>query len=122
MQSKNAKQMSDKQRAAGQKILALVRGAIDLASDGDAELSWRLRRYVYIRMMYEERGNPAQRKKLKIAKIEAQKGKCAMCGKLLPKIGAELDRIDQLAGYTPDNTRLLCHWCHRKDQERLAFK
>jgi hypothetical protein len=33
-------------------------------------------------------------------KFGAQKGKCAICRKPLRRTGAELDRIDELAGYS----------------------
>ena len=62
-----------------------------------------------------------QRKLLKLKKMVAQKGKCALCAKDLPERGAELDRFDPVKGYTMENTRLICHECHRAEQEKKGW-
>jgi hypothetical protein len=36
-------------------------------------LAWATRRYIYIRLQHDERGNPMQRKLLKLKKMAAQK-------------------------------------------------
>jgi hypothetical protein len=42
-----------------------------------ARLAFALRRYVYKNLSYDERGTPAERTKLKLAKLMEQDGKCA---------------------------------------------
>ncbi|HXM00220.1 MAG TPA: hypothetical protein VN932_09835 [Rhizomicrobium sp.] len=51
----------------------------------------------------------------------AQNGICALCPEKLPEKEAELDRIDPYSGYTPENTRLIHHACHRKQQAERGF-
>ena len=117
----NTRKLIDAERESAKAILENVRQQIATAADGDAPLLWAIRRYVYIRLQHDERGNPAQRKTLKLKKWVAQKGKCAMCGGELPERGAELDRLDPMKGYTAGNTRLVCHDCHRADQQEKGF-
>ena len=84
-------------------------------------MGWALRRFVYTRLMHEERGKPMQRRVLKLNKMISQRGLCFDCGAELPKRGAELDRIQAMEGYTEENTHLVCHECHRKSQEERGF-
>jgi len=72
--------------------------------------------------MYWERGTPAQRRKLKVQKYAGQGGKCSICGSEIKQHGSGLDRFDPILGYTPENTRLLCHDCHVADQKSKRFK
>jgi hypothetical protein len=51
-------------------ILSSVRSQIAVASDGDLELAWALRRKVYKELTYDERGKPGHRSKLKALKRE----------------------------------------------------
>ena len=104
-----------------QAILENVRIEIARAGEKDPNLAWAIRRYVYIRLQHDERGKPAQRRILKLKKMVEQNGKCALCGEILPEQGAELDRFDAMKGYTRENTRLLCHTCHRKEQAQRGF-
>lgn len=122
MLAKKAKQLSESDRAAAKKLLARIRERIRALSRGKKEKIWRMRRYVYLRLLYDERGTSMHRRKLKRMKHAAQNGLCAMCRMDLPLSGAELDRIVQIDGYADKNTRLLCHTCHRKDQERIAYR
>ena len=117
----SARRMTETQRELAKTILATVREQIHARSGGDAELAWAMRRYIYIRLQHDERGNPMQRKLLKLKKMIAQKGKCALCGGELPERGAELDRFDAMKGYTEANTRLLCHKCHQDEQARKGY-
>jgi hypothetical protein len=91
------------------------------AAAGDQRFLFSLRRYIWKRLEFDERGRPSDRKKVKFAKIIEQKGVCALCSKALPKRGAELDRFDPEKGYTEENTRLLCHDCHREQQSLKNF-
>lgn len=49
-------------------ILSSVRSQIAKASRGDLDLAWALRRKVYKELIYDERGKPAHRIKLKALK------------------------------------------------------
>ena len=115
------RRLTEAERESAKEVLDSVRQQIATAASGDARLLWAVRRYVYIRLQHDERGNPAQRRTLKLKKWVAQKGKCAMCDGDLPDRGAELDRLDTMKSYTMDNTRLVCHDCHRADQEKKGF-
>ena len=72
--------------------------------------------------MHDERGKPMQRRKLQILMWNKQKGKCAICRRLLKIKGAELDRKSAPKGYVEENVRLVHHLCHRKDQARKNFQ
>jgi hypothetical protein len=113
--------LTPEQSEAANKLLDHVRAQLKEMSGGDERLHFSLRRRIYVRLSYDERGNPMQRKKLKDRKWKEQRGKCAGCGGDLPISGAELDRTDAVLGYTPENTKLVCHVCHRKQQEERGF-
>ncbi len=98
-----------------------VRAKLDVASAGDADLLWALRRKLAKELSYLERGKPMERKALKLAKRVQQRGLCAICGQPLPESGAVLDRIVAMAGYTLENTRLVHHECDRKLQAERGF-
>jgi hypothetical protein len=102
-------------------LLNEIRTRLDQLSDGDRALLFALRRRIYIRLSYDERGTPAQRSKLKNTKWKEQRGKCSICNEDLPVSEAELDRLDAVAGYTAANTQLIHHACHRKQQADRGF-
>lgn len=115
------RQLSDDERNAAREILQNIHEQLDNASSGDHDLLWAIRRYIYKQLMYDERGNPMVRKKLKELKWKTQKGLCALCGKELPVKGAELDRIITQKGYAEENIRLIHHDCHIEQQERKGY-
>ena len=117
----NTRRLTVDERTAANMILVRIRNALTKKSSGDSNLLWAMRRYVYIRLQFDERGNPMQRRNLKRKKMAAQKGICPICGKQLPQKGAELDRLSAMKGYTEQNTRLVCHGCHREDQAKKKF-
>jgi hypothetical protein len=80
-----------------------------------------MRRYIARRLEFDERGTPMQRRKLKEQKWKRQRGLCATCACELPERGSELDRFEATEGYSDENTRLVCHNCHRKSQEEKNF-
>ena len=116
-----SRRLSEDEQELGREILQKVRGLLHGGAKGDAGLLWALRRYVYVRLQHDERGKPLQRKILKLKKMATQKGLCALCGKELPERGAELDRLIAMDGYTEENTRLVCHECHRNTQAERGF-
>jgi hypothetical protein len=58
----------------------IVRDAVEkyLAAD-NADLLWALRRKIAKQLIYDERGTPMQRRKVKREKLKEQKGICALC-------------------------------------------
>ena len=104
-------------------LLDQVRVALDALSGGDGALLFAYRRHIAKKLSYDERSTPAKRKSLKRRKLIAQEGKCALCGGPLPPaaLGAVLDRLNTMDGYTDSNTRLLCRDCDLKTQRERAF-
>ena len=72
--------------------------------------------------MYDERGKPAQRGKLKNFMWKKQKGVCSICKKELPMKDIELDRFEAIKGYVEENVRLIHHDCHLKSQAEKGYK
>ncbi|HEY3155364.1 MAG TPA: hypothetical protein VGK76_01890 [Candidatus Eisenbacteria bacterium] len=102
-------------------ILEEVRAKLRGTSRGDEALHWALRRKLTKELMYDERGKPLHRVKLKALKRGEQGGKCALCHCELPERNAVLDRLEAMKGYTADNTRLLCPDCDHKAQVERGF-
>lgn len=115
------RQLSDQEREVAKDLLLQLRKGMTIAAKEDREYAWALRRYIYTRLIHDERGNPTERKKLKFKKMVEQEAKCAECGEKLPEKGSELDRFDAMKGYTSENTRLVCHSCHRSMQAKKGF-
>jgi ribosomal protein L44E len=103
-------------------LFADVKETLEELSGGDRELLFALRRKLSKELSYLERGKPMERKLLKAAKRAEQRGLCARCAQDLPLQGAELDRLEAMAGYTTENTRLLCHACHVAVQVERGFR
>ncbi len=103
-------------------LLKTVRDRLLELSGRDVGLLFALRRKLAKELTYDERGKPLARVKMKIRKRAEQGGRCAMCQTELPERGAVLDRVEAMAGYTPENTRLLCPACDAKFQHERGFK
>lgn len=117
-----SRRLTKDEAAKADDLLAHVKEIVTDAAGGDAVLLFALRRRLFARLVYWERGTPAERTKLKAVKWQAQNGLFAMCGEAMDQKGAELDRADPVLGYTAENTRLVHHTCHRKDQEAKRFR
>ncbi len=104
-------------------LLADVRQSIAHLAADDPTLLFAFRRKLAKELIFDERSKPSKRKMLKRRKLLAQNGKCANCGEDLPSggFGAVLDRIEAMAGYTDDNTHLICSSCDQKIQMRRGF-
>lgn len=102
-------------------LLQDIRQRIDVLGGGDANLRFAYNRMIYIRLTYDERGNPVQRRKLKDQKWKEQRGLCAECGKELPTRYTVLDRLDAMLGYNAANTRLIHPDCDYKAQEGKGY-
>jgi uncharacterized protein with PIN domain len=109
------------QREAILPVLERLRADIRSLAGEDESALFQMRRYIAKRLEFDERGNPQMRKKLKDTKWKKQRGLCAQCNGELPIRGAELDRTLAPLGYTEENTRLVCHACHRSSQEAKNF-
>ena len=103
-------------------VLEKVREQLaDLAGDDSLRLH-SMRRYIAKRLEFDERGNPAQRRKLKDLMWKKQMGKCAICEEQLPESGTELDRFVAVDGYVEGNVRLVHHQCHCDDQAAKSYR
>lgn len=102
-------------------LLEIVRGRLVAISAGDDALLWALRRKVYKELLYDERGKPSHRRRLKRRKREEQDGLCAVCGEPLPERYTVLDRFEAMDGYTMGNTRLIHRHCDEKTQEKRSY-
>jgi hypothetical protein len=112
-------ELSEPDRLTARALLDDLRAKIGIASAGDDALRFQLKRYIAKRLEFDERGTPTHRRRLKEEKRKAQNNLCASCEEDLPTTGAELHRVRAIAGYTPENTRLLCPRCHA-NAEALA--
>lgn len=115
------RRLTNEERTRANQLLLEVRGRLKELSNDDTSLEWALRRYVYIRLQHDERGNPMERRMLKAKLMIRQQGMCSVCNGLLPKKGAVLDRLEAMRGYTEENTRLLCPSCDRAVQEQRHY-
>ena len=118
----NGNRLEGKALDQARNILADVRKQIQKAASKGPILLFRIRRYVAIRLIYDERGTPMQRRGLKEKKRIQQANACANCKSLLAAKGAVLDRLIALDGYTESNTRLLCPLCDSRIQSDRGFK
>ncbi len=102
-------------------LLDDVRAKIRVLGGGDAELEFAYRRKVFKELSYDERDKPAVRSRLKAQKRAEQKGVCPLCKNALPDKYCVLDRFHAAAGYTADNTRLICQPCDTETQRSRGY-
>jgi hypothetical protein len=103
-------------------LLASIRERLVALAEGDLQLHFAYRRKIAKELTYDERKKPMQRRMLKLEKRALQRGLCAACGEELPEKYTVLDRLDAIAGYTNENTRLVCETCDRRVQKERGFK
>src|SRR4051794_475035 len=113
--------LSPAQIAAAITLHNSIRKRLDRLSASDPELLFALRRRLVVKLTHDERGTPAHRNKIKRLKRVEQNGMCPICSKELPSKYAELDRFVASAGYTMENTRLVHHDCHIRDQAEKSY-
>ncbi len=95
----------------GDEILRQTRIAITEAANGNADLRFKINRWVYARLMQDER---QQKKPFKQALWDSGIRACQICGKPFPSLrGVHLHRIDASKDYDIDNCQLLCKLCHK---------
>ena len=102
-------------------LLAEIRTKLNQLAGNDPLLLFAYRRKVYKELIYDERGKPADRGKLKALKWGQQNGRCAHCGEELPLKYSELDRREAADGYTVENTDLVHARCHQARQEAKGY-
>lgn len=98
-----------------------VTGRMQELSRGASDLLWALRRKLAKSLVYDERGTPMHRRRIKTLKRAEQQGLCAICREPLPERGAVLDRLEAMQGYTLANTRLLCRECDERVQAERKY-
>jgi hypothetical protein len=102
-------------------LLTMVRAGLRQLAGADFELLFALRRKVYKELVYDERDKPMVRRRLKAQKRQQQGGLCAICSQLLPEKYCVLDRFNAAAGYTAENTRLICPGCDIATQQSRGY-
>jgi hypothetical protein len=108
--------------AAANTLLTEIRQRLAAMSNGDEQLYWALRRKVTKELSFDERGKPAERRKLKEAKWKSQRGICPLCQGPLPEKYCVLDRFEAMGGYTSENTRLICTACDTQVQCSRGYR
>jgi hypothetical protein len=103
-------------------ILDSLRKRLRKVSGDDPAFHWALRRKIAKELVYDERGKPNHRRKLKTLKRNEQSGICPGCQEPLPATYCVLDRLEATAGYTVENTRLLCQDCDFRIQKERGYK
>ena len=98
-----------------------TRERLPARASSDAALLWALRRKLAKELVYDERRKPTYRKTLKHRKRVEQHELCAICKELLSARGAVLDRLEAMAGYARDNTRLICPRRDGETQDLRGF-
>jgi len=95
----------------GDEILRQTRIFITEAANGDADLRFKINRWVYARLMQDE---IQTKKPFKQALWDLGIRACQICGKPFSSLkGVHLYRVDASKDYGIDNCQLLCSLCHK---------
>ena len=98
-----------------EEILAQARKLVEEHAGGDVDRWWYANRFVFARMMLDERKTKTAIKQRLLA--EAQP--CQFCGKpFAEKKNIHLHRLDQDKGYSDGNCVLAHQECHQKEHRR----
>jgi hypothetical protein len=115
------RRLTSDELVAVRELLDSIRARLQSLSGGDPELLFAYRRKIYKELTYDERGKPADRRQLKALKRGEQHGICPLCNKPLPEKYCVLDRFEAAAGYTAENTRLICQPCDIAAQSAKGY-
>lgn len=115
------RQLTEQELEQANGLLEEIRERLEELAGGDKELLFAYRRKIYKELTYDERGKPAQRKKLKDQKRADQDNLCTICGESLPEKYVVLDRHCAVDGYTRENTRLIHQRCDAYTQEACGY-
>ena len=102
-------------------LLGDIRERLDALAGGDPLLLFAYRRKIAKELVYDERGKPGIRGKLKALKWGLQDRRCAHCGEEMPLKYSELDRKNAADGYTVENTELVHAKCHQARQAAKGY-
>jgi len=98
-----------------------IRSKLTAYAGDDRELLFRMRRKISRVLVNDERGNPADRKRLKEKKWRLQNGRCQFCDQAMPIKGSHLHRHKAIDGYTVENTDLVHAECHHRQQDEVGY-
>ena len=104
--------LNPQQTADADALFTRLKADLLALSGGDEDLLFNFRRKMYKELMYDERGTPLARQRLKKATWKLQEGKCAVCGKELAFEGSELERIYAPKGFVEGNVKVVHHECN----------
>lgn len=104
--------LNPEQMAQADALFAKLKADLFALSNGDDDLLFNFRRQMYKSLMYDERGTPLARQRLKKATWQKQESKCAVCGLELPLEGAEIDRLIPSKGFVEGNVKVVHHECN----------
>ena len=115
-------QLKKPQLKQAKELLDEIRDKIKALADNDHSLIFAFRRKIRKELMYDERGKPVQRRKLKDLMWKKQKGICPDCRKELPLKYGVLDRTEAIKGYIEENVELICPDCDKKRQQERGYR
>jgi hypothetical protein len=113
--------LDQEQLAKARALVVDILARLKTLSGEDKELLFAYRRKVAKELIYAERSGPMARRKLKAQKRKEQGGLYVRCHKTLPEKYAVLDRTVASAGYTSENTKLICETCDRSIQAERGY-
>lgn len=112
MKKVKMKTKKEKVKQIGDEILEHTRFVIGLAAGNDAQMRFKLNRWVYARLMQDE---IREKRPVKQALWDSGIKACQRCGKKFKSIkGVEIHRKDSNKTYSVENCQLLCRECHQK--------
>jgi len=112
LKKKKQKTKKEKIKHIGDTILHHVRFVINTAAGNDADMRFKLKRWVYARLMQDER---REKRFVKKALWDSGIKSCQKCFKEFRSIkGVEIHRKDSEKIYSVKNCELLCRSCHLK--------
>lgn len=106
----------EKIKRIGDRILEHARLVIELAAKDDAQMRFKLNRWVYARLLQDEiREKRPVKQALWDSGVRTRQG----CGREFSSIkGVELHRKDANEIYSVENCQLLCRECHQRGAEK----
>lgn len=106
----------EKIKRIGNGILEHARLVIELAARDDAQMRFKLNRWVYARLLQDE---IREKRPVKQALWDSGVRTCQGCGREFSSIkGVELHRKDANEIYSVGNCQLLCRECHQRGAEK----
>ena len=102
--------------------LGEIRAKLTTYAADDDELLFRMRRKLSRELEIDERGNAADRARVKKKLYRMQNGKCAFCGNAMELKGCHAHRIKAMLGYFAEgNVQLVHAHCHVQQQDEAGY-